>query len=255
MRRLAASVLALTLGAAVTPASAQDDWEFHITPYVWLAFPSGDVTAKASRNINDINERFDRDVSVSFDDVNLDGAFTGSAEVRYGRFGGIADLTYYEIEGDKDITVGQLPAIDGSVTISGTKGMIVGYWRAYETETSSIDLLGGAHYLGVDTEVNVNAANRGISGSVEEDLWDPVIGVRGKARFTEHFGVHGIATAGGFGVSSDNLYELQAYLTYRFNDNFEVLGGYRFYSTQFEGDRLNYDASFSGPLLGLTFSF
>lgn len=252
MRRSAAWLLALALGAAASPALAQDEWEFHITPYVWLAFPSGDVTAKSSR---DINDRFDRDVSVSFDEVSLDGAFTGSAEVRYGRFGAVADLTYYEIEGDKDITVGPLPALDGKVTITGTKGMIVGYWRAYETETSSIDLLGGAHFLGVETEVNVSSANRSITGSVEEDLWDPVIGVRGKTRFTEHFGAHGVATAGGFGVSSDSLYELQAYLTYRFNDNFEVLGGYRFYTTKFEGDRLDYDASFSGPLIGLTFSF
>lgn len=254
MRKLAASALGLILAATTASgAVAQDEWDFRVTPYLWLAFPSGDVTARSARSGG--GGGFDSDVSVTFDDVELSGAFTGSAEVRYGAFGAMADLTYYEVEGDKDITIGPLPALDGKVTVSGTKGMIVGFWRAYETDTSSVDLLGGAHFLGVETEVNVTGPVRSITGKVEEDLWDPVIGVRGATRFGDHFGVYGLATAGGFGVSSDSLYELQGYLTYKFNDTFTALAGYRYYQTKFEGDRLIYDASFSGPLIGLSFNF
>jgi len=249
-----APILAL---AAAWPAAAkaqEKPWEVVVTPYLWVAFPEGDVTAMSGDRGGGGGIR-DSDVHANFDDVGLSGAFTGSAEFRYGRFGVLADLSYYEIEADKNITIGPLPAIDGELKISGTKALIVGYWRAYETETSDIDLLGGAHYLGIDTDINVSNANRAVSRSSEEDLWDPVIGVRGRTRFSEHFGLSGIATYGGFGVSSEHLFELQGYLTYRFNDTITALGGYRYYSTKWEGDRLDYDASFSGPLVGLSFHF
>lgn len=251
MRTMGLFALMLASTAVPLTAQAQDDWSVSITPYLWVAFPQGDVTAESGRTSGGL----DPDIHASFDDVGLSGAFTGAAEVRYGRFGVLGDLTYYEIKADKNITAGALPAIDGEVKVSGTKGLIVGYWRAYETETSSVDLMGGAHYLGIDTDVSVSTTNRNIAFGTKEDLWDPVVGVRGKTRFSEHFGLTGIATYGGFGVSSDHLYELQGYLSYRFNDMMTAEAGYRYYSTKWDGDRLVYDASFSGPLVGLTFTF
>ena len=253
MRRI--GILALLAATAGLPAAAhaEDDWTVAITPYVWIAFPTGDVSLASGRGGS--RPTVNPDVQVNFDDIGLSGAFTGSADVRYGKFGVLGDLTYYEVEADKDIAAGPLPDADGTVTISGAKGMIVGYWRAYETDRASVDILGGAHYLGIDADVAVSTPNRRIAFGAKEDLWDPVIGVRGKTMISEHFGVIGLATAGGFGVSSESLYEVQAYLSYRFNDLITAEAGYRFYSTKWEGDRIDYDASFSGPLMGLTFTF
>ncbi|MGH6999670.1 MAG: hypothetical protein ACREEO_15850, partial [Phenylobacterium sp.] len=202
-------MFAAVLATAAVPlaAQAQDDWRIAVTPYIWVAFPQGDVTAIAQRGGG--GGGLDEDVKANFDDVGLSGAFTGSVDVGYGRFGVLADLTYYEITADKDIALGRLPDVEGELEVAGTKGLIVGYWRAYETESSQVDLLGGAHYLGIDTDVSVRAPNRSATFSAEEDLWDPVIGVRGKTRLSEHFGLIGLATYGGFGVSSDHLYELQ----------------------------------------------
>jgi hypothetical protein len=246
-------VCTVALLSMVTPvaAHAEDDWRISITPYVWVAFPQGDITAVSNRGGGGL----DPDVNASFDDVGLSGAFTGSVDVSYGRFGLLADLTYYEITADKDIALGPLPDVEGELEISGTKGVIAAYWRAYETEASSVDLLAGAHYLGVDADVSASTVNRSVSFSAEDDMWDPMVGIRGKTLLSEHFGVTGIATYGGFGVSSDHLYELQGYLSYRFNDTITATAGYRFYSTKWDGDRLIYDASFSGPLVGLTFTF
>jgi hypothetical protein len=253
MRRI--GLLALLAATAGLPAAAhaEDDWTVSVTPYLWVAFPQGDVTASSGGRGG--GGGLDPDIHVNFDDIGLSGAFTGAIDVRYGRFGVLGDLTYYEIEADKDIAAGPLPDVDGKVTVSGTKGLIVGYYRAYETEESSVDVLGGVHYLGIDTDVSLSTPNRRIDFGAKEDLWDPVIGVRGRTRFTEHFGVMGIATVGGFGVSSDSLYEVQGYLTYRFSDLITAEAGYRYYSTKWDGDRLDYDASFSGPLIGLTFTF
>lgn len=252
MRALGLIATTLITSAFTSHASAQD-WEVTLTPYVWVAFPKGDVKVLGERRggggTGDANL-----IDAEFNDVKLSGAFTGSADVRYQRFGVLGDLTYYEIESDSDISVGRLPAINGEMTISGTKGLLVGYWRAYATEQSSIDLLGGVHYLGVEIKATVSTANASVSGKVEKDLWDPVVGVRGQTRFGERFGVTGLATIGG-GGSADSLYEVQGYLTYQFTPSIRGLAGYRFYSTEWDGDRVEYDTSFSGPLVGVSFTF
>ena len=255
MRGIGMFAAVLTTAAVPLAAQAQDDWRVAVTPYVWVAFPQGDVTAIAHRGGGGGGGGSDDDVRANFDDVGLSGAFTGSVDVGYGRFGVLADLTYYEITADKDIALGPLPDVDGEVKIAGTKGLIVGYWRAYETESSQVDLLGGAHYLGIDTDVSARTLTRSVSYSAEEDLWDPVIGVRGKTRLSEHFGLTGLATYGGFGVSSDSLYELQGYVTWRFNPTITALAGYRYYSTDWGSRFINYDTSFSGPLVGLNVRF
>lgn len=248
MRHVTGFVVALATGLiGAASAQAQEAWRVEVTPYIWLSLPKGDIAA--------IFENSEPAVGAHFDDVDLSGAFTGAAEVRYGRFGVMGDLTYYSIEADKNITIGSLPAISGEVEVTGTKALLVAYYRAYETETSSIDVMAGVHYLGTELDVDVTGPNRQISRSVDDDLWDPVIGVRGKTRLTEHFGLSGLATYGGFGVSSDSLYELHGYVTYDFSRTIIGHAGYRYYSADWSGDRISYDAALGGPLIGLTFAF
>lgn len=248
MRNVTGFVLALASGLiGATSAQAQDEWRVDVTPYIWISLPRGDIAA--------IVANAEPEVGAHFDDVGLSGAFTGAADIRYGRFGVLGDLTYYSIKADKDITIGQLPALSGEVEVTGTKALLVAYYRAYETEKSSVDVMAGVHYVGTDLDVDVVGPNRQISRSVNEDLWDPVIGVRAKTRLTDHIGLMGLATYGGFGVSSDSLYELHGYVTYSFTPTISAELGYRYYSADWSGDRINYDAALGGPVLGVTFGF
>lgn len=251
MRKYAALILALLGASAASQATAQD-WEVNITPYIWVAFPKGDVTV-IGRGPGGATSDGPR-INASYDDVKLTGVFTGSADVSYDRFGVFGDLTFYEFKAD-DITLDRVPATSGELKVSGAKAMLVGYWRAYETEQSRVDLLAGAHYLGAEAKGTIETPNRAATVKVDRDLWDPVIGIRGETRFGEHFGVKGLATYGGFGVSSDSLYELQGYATWRFSPMITALAGYRYYSTDWGSRFINYDASFSGPLVGLNFRF
>jgi len=255
MLRAIGLLLAILSAATARPASAQE-WEVNLTPYVWLAFPKGDVTVIGNRGGGGGGGGIDFPrINAEFEDVKLSGVFTGSADVAYGRFGLFGDISYYEIKTDNDITVGSLPAIDGGLKVSGTKAMLMGYWRAYDSETSRIDLMAGAHYLRAKGTATVVTRIGSAAGSAKRDLWDPIIGVRGETRFGEHFGVKGLATYGGFSGDSDELYELQGYLTWRFNPTITAQAGYRYYSAEWEGNFLDYDASFSGPLVGLNFRF
>ena len=254
MRAVVVSTLAGLLAAGFSGAAAAQDWNFEVTPYIWVAFPDGEVRTTIDTSGAGGGGGINLPVNTRFRDVKLTGAFTGAADVRYDRFGLFGDLTYYEIETDKDTTIGSLPTITGDVTVAGTKGMILGYWRAHEDERSSIDLMAGAHYLGVDLDVNVSAGSVSASGSREKNLWDPMVAVRGRTQFGERFGVRGLLAYGG-GSSADSIIELQAYGSYRFNDNITALAGYRFYSTDWSDRFLSYDVDFSGPLIGLTFTF
>lgn len=251
-----AVLLLASLGLATASEAVGQDWEVNLTPYVWVAFPRGDVSVAGSGpgggggggvNLPQIN--------ANFDDVKLSGIFTGSADVSYRRFGLFGDISYYQIKADKEITVGRLPAISGGLKLSGTKAMLVGYWRAYETEATRVDLLAGAHYLRAKGTATVVTNIGSVAGSSERELWDPIVGIRGETRFGEHLGVKGLASYGGFSGDSDELYELQGYLTWRFNPTVTALAGYRYYSTEWEARFLNYDAAFSGPLVGLNFRF
>lgn len=248
MRPVTGFIVALATGfLGATSAQAQDDWQVNVTPYIWIALPRGDIAA--------IVENSEPEVGAHFDDVELSGAFTGAIDVRYRRFGAFADLTYFSIKADKDITIGPLPATSGKVEVAGTKALLVGYYRAYETEKSSVDVMAGVHYLGADIDVDVIGSNRQISRSVDRDMWDPMIGVRAKTRLTEHIGLTGLATYGGFGASSDSLYELHGYVTYSFTPKITAELGYRYYSADWSGDRVKYDAALGGPVLGVTFGF
>ena len=249
-----AAIASIAASLAVQPASAQSkDWEVTLTPYIWLSWPEGDIEAKSGPiaggggNLPEIN--------ASFDDVGLSGAFTGSGDFRYRNFGVFGDLTYYELEAEKDITIVGDVFVDGQFEVKGTKGMLLGYWRALDDGRNTIDLLGGVHYLKAEVGVDLTTASRALSASIDEDWVDPLIGIRGTTALSEHFGLEGFATYGGWGVSSDELYDIWVAAYWRFNQTFGASLGYRYFTDKFEGDRLEYEASFSGPLAGLAFHF
>jgi hypothetical protein len=64
---------------------------------------------------------------------------------------------------------------------------------------------------------------------------------------------------GGFGIGSDLAWQIQAYAGYRFSKLFEVTGGYRIISLDYESgsgqDRFLYNVDTSGPVIRLGFNF
>ena len=248
---LVTSIAAVAMWAAPASAQSFDDVEFKLTPYIWIAWPEGDIETESGGGGGSSLPP----IQANFDDVSLSGMFTGSADARFGRFGVFGDLSYYEIEADKNIDITGDVFVSGQFDVSGLKGMLNGYYRVVDDSRYSVDLMAGIHYVQADLDIGVTTPNRNLSGSVDEDWWDPVIGVRGDAALSEHFGVEGFAFYGGFGVNSDELYDVFGALNWRFNDTFTASLGWRWFTDKFSGDRLDYETSFSGPLAGLEFTF
>ena len=56
----AIGILALLAATAGLPAAAhaEDDWTFSVTPYVWIAFPTGDVALASGRRVRSPEQAF-----------------------------------------------------------------------------------------------------------------------------------------------------------------------------------------------------
>jgi hypothetical protein len=64
---------------------------------------------------------------------------------------------------------------------------------------------------------------------------------------------------GGFGIGSDLAWQIQAYAGYRFSELFQIQGGYRVISLDYENgsgaDRFKYDVNTYGPVIKFGFNF
>ena len=134
-----------------------------------------------------------------------------------------------------------------------------------ESQTSSLDLLAGARYLGVDVDtgwdltVAISAPGGEIvlpaQGSVgkDVDLWDAIIGVRGKTQLKESkWAVQYYLDAGA--GSSDLTWQAMAGFS-RTSDWGELILVYRHLEYDEGSDGLLQNFSFSGPAIGARFSF
>ncbi len=84
---------------------------------------------------------------------------------------------------------------------------------------------------------------------------DPVVGLKGRASISPDFYVTGWALVGGFGVSSDLMWDVMGSVGYEFNDSFSMTAGYRVQSVDYHNNGFVYDVVQSGPMIGAVFKF
>jgi hypothetical protein len=248
---LAAATLALgVLGASSAPAQEADQgWHVRLTPYLWLTGISGDVTAPYPLP--------GREVEADFGDVldHLNGAFLGTADVRYDRFGVLGDLVYLSVGGGKTRDPANLPTIGTKVKLTATTATVGAYYRVYESQTGSVDLLGGARFNSFETKLDATAGGPGIGRKSSKDWTDPIVGVRGTMRTGPRGSVTGYADYGGFGVNDSTVWQVLGTYHYQWKDSVGVVVGVRYWSLNVDKPFLDYDLDIFGPLVGVTFSF
>ena len=81
-------------------------------------------------------------------------------------------------------------------------------------------------------------------------LVDPLVGAKGQFDLTEKFYLSGWAMAGGFGVSSDFMWDLFGGAGYQFNNHVSAVLGYRGMGVDYERDGFVFDVIEHGPVLG-----
>lgn len=251
-KRFFGFVLIASVGQAATAASAQTpgDWHVSVTPYLWVAGVNGDVGVREGTPPTDI--------SVNFPDVaaKLGSAFIARADVGNGQWGVLGDVVYIKVIADKDVNVGNLPRLGAKVAVKTEAATLAGYYRVHAGPTYEVDVLAGVRYNGGAVSVDLSSAGGGLVGGDRSKSWvDPVVGVRATARYWPHGSLSAYADYGGFGVSSDAVWQVYGGYNHHFNDRFALSVGYRYYVVDFKKDNFIYDLNLKGPVIGATFNF
>jgi hypothetical protein len=245
--------------------AAGDQWRFTLTPYLWL--PNIDGTLKFSIPPGAGGSP---EVGVGANDYleNLDFALMLAGEARQGRWAIFTDIIYLDFS-NEDGAVKSVTGPGGSVQVpvnantqTGLKGLVwelaVSYADA-RSSTATFEVLGGLRYAGLEASVDWQLAGS-ISlfpqlGSFSQkvDLWDAIIGVRGRTRLggSDWFVPYYLDAGTG---SSQLTWQGMAGIGYAFKWG-DVLLAYRHLYYDQKGDKLIQDMRFSGPALGATFRF
>ena len=270
----------LLLAAFPLPAYAEtqapaDKWTFAVQPYLWLPNlngtlnyavpPGGGGSANVEVSNNTILE-------------GLNFALMLNAEARKGRWTLVTDFIYLDIGGqDSQVKSINFPGAGGrntvpanvsgsaSVMLQGVEWGLAGAYTVAGNEHTSLELLLGFRYFGVEatTDWNLSAAIAGPgpgqsfsrTGSVKEsdDLWDGIVGFRGRIGLGS--GKWGIPYYLDVGTGSSTItWQGAAGIQYRWS-RIDLNLMYRYLYYDMGSGKLLQNVAFAGPALGVNFRF
>lgn len=251
MRRILAAsmlVLAIWLICQLTYAEeseSNNNWEFILAPmYLWAVSIDGDVT------VNGIKTDMDVPFSDIWDDLN--GALTFHFEgLHRSRWGFFSDLNYIVLNPEESTPIGDI-----DIEFTQILFEVAGFYRFIEG-AHSFDGLGGLRYSSMDVELDLPGPLPDVDA--RKSWVDPFIGLVWKWQFTEKWNTRLRGDIGGFGVGSDKTYNLIGLINFQPWKHVSLFGGYRVlyqdYSTGSGRSRFSYDATMSGPALGLNITW
>jgi hypothetical protein len=248
-----------------------DQWTFSITPYLWLPNvngtlkysipPGGAGSPEVETGPNNYLE-------------NLQAVIMISGEVRRGRWSVFTDLIYLGFSDEKSSVKsvdfgGSLVSSSVNVaTSSSFRGTAWTLGTGYAVQTGqpvTLDIFGGLRYFSLEasTDWQLAAAVTGPgagqtfprTGSISEgaDLWDGIVGVRGRVLLgSSHWSIPYYLDLGA--GSSSLTWQGMLGVAYSFEWGGVTLAYRNLYYDQ-KDDKLIQDLRFSGPALGATIRF
>jgi opacity protein-like surface antigen len=257
-RLVSSALCAVPLVAFAGPASEPvmttpppaSPWEFRIEPYAWLTAIDG--TNGPAANPATINASF----SDIFDVLEMAAAL--QFEVKNGRWGLIGDAFYAKLG-----TSGNSPGPEDVQYDVGFKqflGELEVFYRIVDCpEQGFLDAYAGLRYNSLSLDLDTDRVGllreeeRHISA--DKDWADPIVGLRGQWNLNDRWYLAGKGDIGGFGVSSDFTWNLQATVGYNFTDRVSAEVGYRYFDTDYSDGGFVYDIAQSGIVLGGNIKF
>ena len=218
--------------AAEEKTNNKKEWEFNVGIYLWGASIGG---KSASGD----------DVDIDFSDLidNLKMGFMGVGEVRKGKWLFMTDAVYLDVEKNRSGGIREVDLYGWVVTPA------VGY-NVIEAEKGSLDLLAGARYLWLKSELDF-IEGRKFSGS--GDVWDGIVGLKGRINLAKNWYLPLYLDIG----TGDTDLTWQAFggIAYKFS-RLDVILAYRYLSWDFDDKKKVFDdLNFHGPFAGVQFSF
>ena len=266
--RAALGIVATIPAVSLAAESPSDDWQWAVTIYGWLPDITGDTHFPAAPG----GPTDGPSIDVSGGDIldALKFAFLSALEVRKGRWGVATDVIYLDMGATKSNTrnlrVGgnDLPAsvtANADLDITSWVWTTVGTYRVIDQPAHSLELLAGARLLDVSQTLtwhfdgdigSLPLPGRDGKSEVGNDLWDGIIGVRGRINFGTNrtwFVPYYLDVGTG---DSDSTLQAMAGVGYVFSWG-EIKAGWRYLDYDLEAPIESLTTS--GPQIGATFRF
>jgi hypothetical protein len=238
-------VHAADVGEPVPDAS---DWTFTGAAYLWAAGLEGSVGAFGIPP---------QDVDLSFTDIldKFEFGFMALGEARNGPLSIGLDFAYLKMGTNVGTPRGVL-ASDIDVTAQALMTTAIAGYALVDTGTAHVDAIAGARLWSVNVDLDFNGGALGGTSTDDGATWvDPLVGAKFRAELGSDFYVSGWGMIGGFGVSSDFMWDVMAGLGYEMTDSFSVYGGYRAVAVDYSDGSFVYDVVQQGPIVAGVFRF
>jgi hypothetical protein len=242
-----------------------EHWSFTLTPYVWLPTVHGtlnfnapppaagapSVALEPSRYLN-----------------NLDLALMLGFEARKGDWSVLTDAMYLEFSNEKAAVrtvsgpggIVQVPVNSNtSVGIKAAIATLAGGYTVARADSGTLDVIGGVRYMTMEASLDWQfAGSIGLmpqagSTSQRDELWDGIIGVRGRLNWggSKWFTPYYLDVGTG---SSALTWQALAGIGYSFGWG-DVILTYRYLAYDMKDEKLLQNTSFGGLALGAAFHF
>jgi hypothetical protein len=260
-----------TTAVQAQPVSPADRWGFSITPYLWLPTIGGTLNYQAPPGSGGGPE-----VQVGPVDYleALRFLLMISGEARKGRALIFTDVVYLNFSGEKSAVKtidfgGSIVNSSGNVaTSSSLKGGLWTLGGGYAVLTGrpvALEVFGGLRYFylkaSTDWQLELAVTGPGAgqtfprAGSVSEraDLWDGIVGVKGRVGLgSSHWSIPYYLDVG----TGTSILTFQGMLGIAYTFQWiDVTLAYRYLYYDQKNDKLIQDMQFYGPALGVTFRF
>ena len=238
--------------ACAQEVSTPGGYQFFVTPYLWMPSIHATTLTPLARE-PEVNS------NVSFIDLlsHLDGApFMGSAEVRYGSLGFLADAIHLPVS--TKITTHDIFFNGGNAALKADTGTGIALYRFLEDPVQFADAGLGFRAWGFSSRVELNPGLLpGVSVNPGGGWADPLIGARYHRDLGNGWGLTAYGDVGGFGVGAHTDWQVLGTVDYTLSPSWNLHLGYRslnFNITGSEG-RFGFDVHMRGPIIAGTFRF
>ena len=214
----ALSVAALTLAGTGFAADGQDDsWHFGVSVPLWAPQINGNATVRGHQ----------QDVDVSFSQLkdHLDASFALGLDAHKGKFGLYGDVGYMKF------SVGSGGVSDDLKFVVADGGMSYQLVKTGEERPFILAATAGVRFWGTWNKLTLRGpgGNLLFSGSGNQTLVDPVIGLRGSQYLARKLHLDFAGDFGGFDISNDTdwTWSASGVVTYDFLKWLSLSAGYR----------------------------
>lgn len=247
------------LGAAASAmaqrALPESAWQFEATPYLWFPGTKGD-----SRIGNSPTVQIDQSPSEALSKLDL--GLMGTFEARRDRWALVVDGFHVRLSdsGSVSRTVEGIPVVfNGDVGVRQTILSVAGYYRLSNTPTA-LDLVTGGRYVKfrMDADLSLQALDRLLltrNPEYSRSWFDPFFGARMSVPIAPRWSLLGYADVGGFGVGSQNTWQLQAGATHEWSKTLSSTLGYRALHMKYDDNGFEAKLDFRGVYLALGIQF